>query len=282
VKSVSPNFFEQYGIKPVAGRLFDSMIDKEDDPDPIVINAIAARQLGFESPELALGQTLLFRNQAAAREHSNEALIAKRILGIAPEVRFYSLRESPRAVAYQLRTSSCYTLTIRTSGTLADAERAVRAVWPRYFPNSVLELSSAKNIYAANYADDARLARLLAFATVIAMIIAAVGAYVLAADAVQRRTGEIALRRLFGARRWEIGKVIAEEIGAIVVLAAAVAIPLAGLAIARYLAAFTEHTPIAFWAPAFALLAALATTAFAAARHVWVAMMLRPAAALRT
>jgi putative ABC transport system permease protein len=81
-------------------------------------------------------------------------------------------------------------------GSTADAERAVRAVWPQYYPNSFLELSSAKNIYAANYADDARLAKLLLLATVIAMIIAAFGAYVLAADAVQRRTGEIALRRL--------------------------------------------------------------------------------------
>lgn len=58
--------------------------------------------------------------------------------------------------------------------------------------------------------------------------------------------------------------------------------PLAALAIARYLAGYTEHTPIAFWTLAFALLAALVTTAFAAVRHAWIAMMLRPAVALRT
>ena len=280
VKSVSADFFEQYGIKAVAGRLFDPTIDKEDDPAPIVINAIAARQLGFASPELALEQTLLFRNNSQVG--GKPALIAKRVVGVAPEVRFYSLREAPRAIGYELQTRECFTLTVRTSGSIAEAERSVRAVWPQYFPNSVLELSSAKDIYAANYADDARLAKMLALATTIAIIIAAFGAYVLAADAVQRRTGEIALRRLFGARRLDIGKLIAAEISTVVVLAAVVAMPLAALAIAHYLAGYTEHTPIAFWTLVFALLAALATTAFAAVRHAWIAMMLRPVVALRT
>jgi len=40
------------------------------------------------------------------------------------------------------------------------------------------------------------------------------GVYVLAADAVQRRTKEIALRKLFGTRRRDIGKLVAKEIGA--------------------------------------------------------------------
>jgi putative ABC transport system permease protein len=275
VKSVTPNFFSIYRIRPAAGRLFDAAIDREDAAVPIVIDALAAHQLGFASPELAIGQTLLFRSD----DGRNRELQAKRIVGIAPEIRFSSLREAPHAVAYELWYGDA--LIVRASGTSADAERAVRAVWSRYFPNSVLELSSAKDIYAANYADEARLARLLAVSTAIAMIIAAFGAYVLAADAVQRRTAEIALRRLFGARRRDIGRLVAREIGGLVMLSAVVALPLAALAIARYLATYTEHAPIAFWTLAFSLGAALAITAVAAARHAWIAMMLRPAVALR-
>jgi putative ABC transport system permease protein len=275
VKSVTPNFFSIYRIRPVAGRLFDSGIEHENATVPIVIDALAAHQLGFASPELAIGQTLLFRSDV----DRNRELQAKRIVGIAPEVRFNSLREAPRAVAYELWYGD--TLIVRASGSSADAERAVRAVWPRYFPNSVLELTPAKDVYAANYADEARLTRLLAVSTAIAMVIAAFGSYVLAADAVQRRTAEIALRRLFGARRRDIGRLVAREIGGLVMLSAVVALPLAALAIARYLATYTEHAPIAFWTLAFSLGAAVAITAVAAARHAWIAMMLRPAVALR-
>jgi hypothetical protein len=274
-KSVSANFFEIYGINAVAGRLFDTSRDKDDDAVPMVINAIAARQLGFSSPQLAVGQTLLVRSD------DDRKLIAKRIVGIAPEIRFHSLREPAGAIAYEISSSGA-ALTVRVRGSRADVERAVRATWPRYFPNSYLEVSSAKEIYAANYADDARLARLLALSTAVAMIIAGFGVYVLAADAVQRRTGEIALRKLFGARRRDVGKLVAREIGAIVLLSAVVAIPLAALAIARYLAVYTEKTPLAFYALVFALAAVLITTALSAARQAWIAMRLKPADALRT
>jgi putative ABC transport system permease protein len=277
VKSMSANFFEEYGIKPVAGRLFDSKIDKEDDPMPVVINAIAARQLGYASPQQAVGQILLFRSMASGAP----VLITKRIVGIAPEIRFYSLREVPGAIAYELWSNSG-TLTVRATGSILDAERAVQSVWPKYFPNSVLEMKPAKEIYAANYADDVWLARLLALSTAIAMIIAAFGMYVLAADAVQRRTKEIALRKLFGTRRRDIGKLVAKEIGAVILLSAVVALPLAAVAIARYLAPYTERTPLAYWALAFALLVSLTTAAFAGARHGWIAMALKPAVALRT
>src|ERR1700730_4147474 len=276
VKSVSANFFEEYGIKPVVGRLFDSTTDKEDDPVPIVINAIAARQLGFASPEQAVGQILLFRSMASG----SPVLITKRIVGIAPEIRFYSLREIPGAIAYELWSNSA-TLTVRTRGSTANAERAVQTVWPQYFPNSVLEMKPAKEIYAANYADDARLARLLALSTAIALIIAAFGMYVLAADAVQRRTKEIALRKLFGTRRRDIGKLVAKEIGTVILLSAVVALPLAALAISRYLSVYSEWTPFAFWTLAIAPLITLAVAICAGARHAWIAMTLKPAIALR-
>lgn len=283
VKSVSTNFFQEYGIRPVAGRLFEPTLDQEADPVPIVINALAARQLGFASAELALGQALLFKTV----ENDVPVLITKRIVGIAPEIRFSSLREAPRAIAYQLwgRGSGAGwggTLTVRASGSIAAAERAARETWPKYFPNSVLEIKAAKEIYAANYADDASLAKLLTLSTAIAMIIAAFGVYVLATDAVQRRTKEIALRKLFGTRRRDIGKLLAKEIGGVILLSAVVALPLAALAIGRYLAVYTERTPLAFWALVFALLASLVIAAFAGARQAWIAMTLKPAVALRT
>ena len=84
--------------------------------------------------------------------------------------------------------------------------------------------------------------------------------------AVQRRTKEIALRKLFGTRRRDIGKLVASDIGAVIVLSALVALPVAALAIGRYLAAYTERTPLAFWALAFSLMVSSAVAAFAVAR----------------
>ena len=70
VKSVTPNFFSIYRIRPVAGRLFNSAIDHENAAVPIVIDALAAHQLGFASPELAIGQTLLLRGALPTKTQS--------------------------------------------------------------------------------------------------------------------------------------------------------------------------------------------------------------------
>lgn len=273
LKSVSTNFFEQYRIKPIAGRLYDSKIDKEDDPVPAVLNAIAARELGFANPADAIGQTLLFTG-------FDQKVIARRVIGIAPEVRHQSLREAPRAIAYELWTTAV-TLTVRATGSTAQVEPVIRALWPKYFPNSIIKMRPAKDILDANYADDARMAKLLAVATAIALAIAAFGTYVLAAHTVQRRSKEIVMRKLHGARRADIGWLVVREIGTLTLVSAVIALPLAALGIERYLASFVERAPIGYWTMLLALSSTLGIALGAVARHAWIAMRMKPAEALR-
>lgn len=277
MKPVSANFFALHGVLPLSGRLFSAELDADDSGGTVVINAVAAHQLGFASPQQAVGHMLLSR---VGGDGPNGELQARRVIGIAPDLRFQSLREAPHAAAYELSTGGT-TLIVRATASLADAERAMQALWPKYFPDSALEMRAAADIFAANYADDARLSRLLAVATAIALLIAAIGAYVLASDAVQRRSREIALRKLHGARRRDIGKLVVKEIAVMTLLPAAIGLPLAAVAIQRYLAAYTEHAAIGHWTLAFAFAIGLAVAALAGARHARIAMGLKPAVALQ-
>ncbi|MYM36513.1 FtsX-like permease family protein [Duganella sp. FT94W] len=273
MKGVSVNFFQQYRIQPLLGRLFDARRDKEDDLVPVVLNAIAARELGFASPQAALGETVLFTG-------FDGKVVRKRVIGIAPELRFHSLRSAPRATAFELWTAGV-TLSVRASGDKAVVEDAVRRLWPRYFPEQVLNMQRAGVILAANYEEDARMVRLLVAASAVALLIAAFGTYTLSANTVQRRAREILLRKLHGARRADIGLVIIRETGTLTVFATALALPIALLLIRRYLSNFIEHAPIGYWTLSFALLITLAVTAFATIRHTWLAMHMSPADALR-
>lgn len=273
MKGVSANFFEQYRIKPAAGRLFDSHIDKEDDPVPVVINAIAARDLGFASPEAALGQTVLFTDY-------DDKVVSKRVVGIAPELRFQSLRAAPRATAFELWTASM-TLNVRVQGDKAAVAEAIRRLWPQYFPDKILKIEYADAILAANYADEARMVRLLISASVVALLIAAFGTYTLSANSVQRRAREIVLRKLHGAGRTDIGLLVVRETGTLTLISAAIGLPVALLLIERYLSNYTEHAPIGYWTLLLALLLTLLTTIIATTRHTWSAMGLPPVDVLR-
>jgi putative ABC transport system permease protein len=273
VKAVSANFFELHGIGPLAGRLFNSNDKDEESGSPLVLNAEAARMLGFRSPELALGQRVQVRGMRMEM-HDHE------VIGIAPPIRLKSLRETPPPVVYMI-TSAGSTLIVRARRSVADAERAMRDLWPRHLTHAVLRIRQVQDAFAASYADDARLARLLALCTLVALLIAASGAFVLATDAVERRTREIALRKLFGARQSHIGRLVARELGSMLLIAAALGLPLAAVAIARYLAPFSERSPLAYLALLAALCLASVIVAAAAVRQARVAMRMRPAAALR-
>ncbi|MES2015826.1 MAG: ABC transporter permease [Pseudomonadota bacterium] len=273
-KLVDTNFFDVYGLKPVAGRLFDAAIDKENDGQPVVINAIAARQLGFATPQAAVGQLV-------RRATEEGTLQTQRIVGIAPELRFRSLHEAPGATLYALETDWAGTLSIRATGSVTDVERAVTALWSRYFPDALMQTERAGDILAANYADDTRLARLLAVATAIALAITAFGMYALSAYVVQRRAREIILRKLHGAGRGHIGTLLGRELGALLLGAAALGLPLAFVAVSRYQAGFVEHAAMVYAMPWLALAGVAVVTLLATLRHSWSALTMRPAQLLR-
>jgi len=270
--AVSPEFFQVYGVKAAAGRLFDPALDKITDRDRIVVNAAAARQLGFPSAQEAVGKML-----------SSTAGDAKpmQIVGVAPDIRQRSAREGQQPSVFYLR-ERVGLFTVRASGDLDTVKRAVENLWPRYFPNETLGVSRLP--VAMNetfYADDLRLARLLGAASVIATAIAAFGIYVLAAYSVQRREREIVLRKLYGAGGAAIGKIVMREFALLVGAGALLGLPFAWLAIQRYLGAFAERAPVGAWTLAGAVLVAGAVALLSTLRHTLAAVRIRPALALR-
>ena len=273
-KLVDTNFFEVYGLKPVAGRLFDSTLDKENDAVPVVINAIAARQLGFPLAQAAVGQTL-------QRTSGEGKLLTHRVVGIAPELRFRSLHDEPGATVYELGIEWAGTLSVRASGSVAEVEQAVAGMWRRYFPNAMMQTQRAADVLAANYADDARLARLLVLATGIALAITAFGMYALSAYIVQRRAREIVLRKLYGAGRVQIALLLGRDMGMLILGAAVFGLPLAFIGVGRYQAGFVEHASMVYWTPWLALAGVTVLTLLATIRHTWSALTMRPGRLLR-
>ena len=273
MKGVSANFFELYRIAPEAGRLFQTALDKEDDPVPVVLNAVATRDLGFASPQAAVGQVVLFTG-------FDGKVVRKRVVGIAPDLHFHTLREAPRATAYELWTAGV-ALSVRAAVPAAQVEAMVRDLWPRYFPDAIMHTQRAGAILAANYADESRLSTLLIIATAIALAIAAFGTYVLSATTVQRRAREIVLRKLHGARSGDIALLVVRDTGVLVLVAAIVGLPLAALAIQRYLAGYVAHAPGGYWTLLLSLAMTVMVALLAIARQARVAMRMAPADALR-
>ncbi|MGZ5202050.1 MAG: ABC transporter permease [Telluria sp.] len=263
-KDVGANFFKVYGVRPRFGRLFDPSLDRSGG-DNIVLNARAAEVLGFGSPEAAVGQMLDGRG---------------RIVGIAPDLRFQTLKHQPGPVMFNVK-EDLNVFTVRVTGDMPAAREAIEAAWVRHFPNDPPDIESAASIYAQNYDEDLRLAKILGLASIVATTLASFGIYVLAAYSVERRSREIVLRKLHGARGRDISRLVAREFGLLVAIGAVAGLPLAWLGIERYLARFVERAPMGQWPLlyAFALIAAVGVAA--TARQTVRAARMSPALALR-
>jgi putative ABC transport system permease protein len=270
--AVSPEFFDVYGLKPVAGRLYNPAMDRVKETDRVVINASAARKLGFASPQDAVGRMV---GGTGGDDRQMQ------VVGVAPDIRHRSAREGEQPSVFYLR-DQVRILTIRCRRDPVAVKHAIEAIWPRHFPNEPVDvLHMDKFIVDQFYADDLRLARLLAASSVIATAIAAFGIYVLAAYSVQRREREIVLRKLYGAGSAAVGGLVLREFALLVGAGALVGLPLAYVALQRYLADFTERAPIGAWTVVAALLLTCLVTLGSTLRHTLAAVRIRPALALR-
>ncbi|WP_426207724.1 ABC transporter permease [Massilia sp. TWP1-3-3] len=267
---VSTGFFKVFGVKPLHGRVFDPAIDQPSEPGTgnVVISLAAVRALGFASAQEALGQGLDGGKM--------------RIIGVVPEVRDQTLRDAAEPMIYPMSLPDAeQALTIRSRLSSAALAALIEPLWRRQFPNELFALRRAASYFEEGYADDVRLAKLLGAASVVALLIAAFGIYVLAAYSVQRRAREIVLRKLHGASRSAIARLLGKQYAALIGAGALLGLPLAAVVMQRYLAGFVERAPMGWWplagALAFAALVALAATT----RHTLAAMRIAPALALR-
>jgi putative ABC transport system permease protein len=268
---VSPEFFQVYGLKPAAGRLYDPRQDKFEDEDKVVINEAAALKLGFAGAHDAAGKFIGYSNG-----HGKPM----QVVGVASNIRHRSAREAMQATVYVLESRS-NVFTIRTRDHQQAVRRAIEELWPRFFPNAVADVQRVGGLFALNYAEDLRLSKLLAASSVIAIAIAAFGIYVLAAYSVQRRTREIVLRKLYGASGSAIGRLVAREFATLIGVGALVGLPVAWLATARYLAGFTERAPVGLWTVSAALAIAALVALGSTLRHTLAAVRVTPVLALR-
>ncbi|MGV7211067.1 ABC transporter permease [Oxalobacteraceae bacterium A2-2] len=262
-KSVSASWFSQHQLHPVSGRLFDPDQDREDSK-AVVLNAAAARLLGFATPYEAVGKL--------ARDGST-------IIGIAPEIRFQSMRQAGGPIMYRLEQQNV--LTIRSSTSAAQLYHAIEPLWRQHFPDQIMELHTEAGLLGAQYDQDRRLAIILAVGSALAIVLAAFGIYVLSASSVQRQERQIVMRKLHGAGKGAIARLVGREFALLVGMGALLGLPLAAAAIQRYLDGFVERAPAGHWSLAAALLLAMLVALLATARHTLAALRLSPALALR-
>ncbi len=231
-------FFNAYDIPILYGRNFDEnremdVIDfpedgEEEKPSVVILNETAARQFGFALPQEAIGRRI---------EHR----IPLEIIGIVPDVHFNSSHLPVRAFVYMQIEDDFDHITIdyRAGTDEAELRSQIDAIWHRLIPDVDPTIDYIDDRVAVQYLAETRQAQMLLGFSVLAVIVACLGLYGLAAFTAEQRTKEIAVRKVHGAGVLDIVKMLLIQFSKPVLAANLIAWPVAWYFMSDYLNGFT-------------------------------------------
>ncbi len=234
--TTGPGFFEVYGTRILAGRVFDDRHGGDDASSRkkgeslnIVINRRAVPTLGFSSPQDAIGKTV-----GGDRPRT--------IIGVVDNMRFFSPR-LPNGATYYLyygEPMADGVASVRFTGDPRAMLAAVRTTWQRLAPQVPFDGDTADKRLSEFYEADTRAARLFGTGTGLAVLIGCVGLWGLASFNTARRVKEIGIRKTLGASTADIVKLLVGQFLRPVLLANVLAWPLAYIGLRRWLAGFDD------------------------------------------
>ena len=246
---VDLDFLKTLGVQVVAGRLFSEKFPA-DTSFRVILNETAIRDIGLPSPQKAVGQKVFFDWQG--KNYGFE------IIGVVKDFHFEDLHVPITPYAFQLNTGNGYNylLVHAKPGNTAALIGRLQQAWHQRNAEEPFEYSFLDEDFQKNYLAEDRLASIVNYFTLIAIVICCLGLFGLATFSAEQRIKEIGVRKILGASVTNIVTLLSKEFLKLVMIAVLIASPVAWWAMNKWLQDFAYRTSIS-WV-VFALTALIA------------------------
>jgi putative ABC transport system permease protein len=268
-----PDFVETMDIELVAGRDL-SMAIPTDQTNAFLLSTSAVQALGFASPQAALGERIHWQ-QGEGKTGT--------VVGVVRDMHTRSLHETvePMLIHVFPERYSAFALRLRGDD-LAGTLDFIETQWAAQVPSQPFDYAFLDDTIDRLYRTDEQIGRLTGLFAMLAIVIACVGLFGLAAYTAARRRKEIGIRKVLGATAGSVIALLSGEYVRLVGLAFIVATPLAYLVAQQWLENFAYRIELGPWifvgAGGLALLVTLLTVSTQAVR----AARVDPATVIRT
>ncbi|MFD0765085.1 ABC transporter permease [Mucilaginibacter lutimaris] len=234
---VDGDYIPTMGMKIVNGRNFAKELST--DSASVIINETAARQLGFANP---IGHELYLPMDEKA-----SILKQVHIVGVVRDFNFSSLRENVTSLVFELSNNTDALSVQVNTADMAGLIAQVKSKWQSVSPNMPFQYSFMDEEFDATYRTEQRIGKIFVSFTTMAIIIACLGLFGLAAYAAEQRTKEIGIRKVLGASVSIIVGMLSKDFIKLVVISIVIASPLAWLAGRYWLSGFAYRDGIKWW-----------------------------------
>ena len=232
------------------------------------------------------GQTdVLFNESAASLYHikAGEYFGAFFVRGIVKDFTAHSMRNLIRPmVIIQQHPQKMSLFAIKTTGETDDQIAAnVTKLFKEIAPDKMVSVKSLKEQIAHFYNREKEQAKLISAFSILAIFLAVMGLLGMAMNTVSRRTKEIAIRKVNGAKINELLIMLNMEFVKWVAIAFVTATPIAWFIMSKWLENFAYKTPLSWWIFALAGVIAFAIALLAVSGLTYRAASRNPVRALR-
>jgi putative ABC transport system permease protein len=250
--SIGRNFLQTYDIELLAGRNFSAayaqdilVVDEEKNPvnerSNVIVNQLVLSKLNISDPESAIGQSFYRHVQDSAIP-----VVEYNIVGVVADVNFLGLHNEIKPIVFANRPQNQRIASLKVKGqnithTLAEID----AAWERLVPEYPVERRFLEEYFDDVFSIFKGINSVLAGFAMVALLVALIGLFGMAAFMSKKRTREVGVRKVMGASISDIVILLIWQFSQPVFIAILIATPLAYLAAGVYLNFFAAPADFA-------------------------------------
>jgi len=235
----------------------------------LILNESAVRKIGW-TPQEAIGKKI----------EKGGLCIVK---AVVRDFNFSSMHEPIGPLAIFLDTGYVRYMLVRVNGARLPAQiDGLEATWKQFVPDRPFDYHFLDEDYNRLYQTEQRTGQLFAIFSTLAIFLALLGLFGLAAISTLQRTKEIGIRKVLGADLLNISMLLAKNFLLLIGIAFCIAVPLAWIATAKWLDDFSYRIAIPLWAFPLAGAAVLIVAFITIGFHAIRAGRMNPVESLKT
>jgi putative ABC transport system permease protein len=250
---VDDSYIPTLGMKLVAGRNFSSQLPT--DSQAAIINQAMAKAIGYSDP---VGKMI-----TNGWQHLT-------VIGIVEDFKFESMKQKVEPLCMTLGRSNGIVSVKIKAGQVKQALAGIGGIWKGFAPNQPIRYTFLDESFANMYADLQRTGLIFTSFAVLAIIVACLGLFALAAFMAEQRNKEISIRKVLGASVSGLFMLLVNNFLKLILISLVIAVPLGWFLMQKWLEDYTYRIHITwdvFVMAGFAiLLIAIITVCFQAVK----------------
>jgi len=220
----------------IEGRDFSSYMST--DSSAVIINETTQKQFGWDDP---------LNHKVVRLSWPDAQPIHYQVIGVVKDFNFHSLRDNIGPLMMYIGRSD-YMITFRFD--TKDTREVIQLLenkWEEFVPNELFDYSFVDNRFSKVYFREQRISKIITLFSVLAIIIASLGLFGLAAYNTEKRTKEIGIRKVNGATVMDVFRLLAKDFVKLIGIAFVIAVPPTWYYMGTWLDNFAFHVNVS-WA----------------------------------